>query len=241
VNIHTAANPAGEIRGQITISGGRGFDARLTGSQEVGPVVTPGLGTAAFTLADIGMVFRLTGNDLMGALTDAHFHDAPPGVNGPIVRSIIGEFVSQTGDGVWKPTDASPLTPALLASLLRGDLYVNLHTAAVPTGEIRGQIGSRSTVAVGPPVWSSPGIDLAQAPNPLTGRGRISFRLSRPAAVRLTLHDLSGAEVARLVDGWREAGAQEVPLEAGRLPAGVYFYLLRTPEGEGRGKMVVLD
>src|SRR5262249_60115340 len=63
------------------------------------------------------------------------------GVNGPIVRNILPDFISgTTGMTLWRADDAEPLTPALVADLLQGNLYVNLHTAAFGGGEIRGQL-----------------------------------------------------------------------------------------------------
>ena len=56
------------------------------------------------------------------------------------------------------------LTPAQLAAVIDGQTYVNLHTAANPGGEIRGQIVAQST-AVPLTAWIS---GLNERPTPLT-------------------------------------------------------------------------
>ncbi|MDH3405051.1 MAG: CHRD domain-containing protein [Acidobacteriota bacterium] len=66
--------------------------------------------------------------------TAAHIHEAPPGSNGPIVVPL-GDPTSPI---VLPDVDMT----GLLDELFAGNLYVNVHTAANPGGEIRGQIGS---------------------------------------------------------------------------------------------------
>jgi hypothetical protein len=72
---------------------------------------------------------------------------------------------------------------------------------------------------------------LRADPNPFANLTTVRFRLAAPARVRLTLHDVQGREVARLIDDLRPAGAHAVPLSARGLPSGVYLYRL---ESEGR-------
>lgn len=138
VNVHTAANPGGEIRGQVLPSAGLGFSMEMDGAQEVPAVATAATGTGSFTLTEEGLIFRLTRDSL--SISAGHFHNAPAGVNGGVVRTITGDFTGFTAEGVWRPSDPEPLTPTLIAELMAGNLYINLHTAAHPGGEIRGQV-----------------------------------------------------------------------------------------------------
>lgn len=66
----------------------------------------------------------------------------------------------------------------------------------------------------------------ANYPNPFNPQTTIAFALPRAAEVSLTVFDVLGREVARLVDGVREAGWQEVRFGATSLPSGTYFYRL---------------
>lgn len=120
------------------------FIAVLNGEQEVPPVPTPATGFGAFTLSSAGdsLAFTITVQDLNSAIVAAHFHHAQAGVNGPVVRNIA--FTGNHAAGVWTSADAQPLTPFLVAELLAGRIYVNVHTTMHPAGEIRGQLGKEA-------------------------------------------------------------------------------------------------
>ncbi|MCH8012223.1 MAG: CHRD domain-containing protein [Candidatus Marinimicrobia bacterium] len=137
VNLHTSANPGGEIRGQVTLSGGIGLSANLTGAQENPAVTTAATGTGTFSLTDAGLAYTITFEGI--TLTASHFHLGAIGVNGGVVRAI--DFAgANTVSGVWASGDSQPLTDSLVAELIAGNIYVNLHTAAYGGGEIRGQL-----------------------------------------------------------------------------------------------------
>ncbi|MFN8546770.1 MAG: CHRD domain-containing protein [Candidatus Eisenbacteria bacterium] len=140
VNVHTAANPGGEIRGQLLPSSGTALNAELTATQEVPANGSTALGIGTCRLTPDGMAFSVTVDGLTGAISAAHIHRGDAGVAGPVVRDILPDFTGRTASGVWKPSDPQALTTALITELLRGNLYFNVHTAANPGGEIRGQI-----------------------------------------------------------------------------------------------------
>jgi len=142
INVHTTANPGGEIRGQVLLKSGIGFTAQLDSSQEI-PAPTgsvPGTGTFSMTMGTDGQItYAGTVDGLSGAITAAHFHDGAVGVAGGVVKSI--SFAGTTASGTWSNSDVTqPLTDKLLRDLIKGRLYVNVHTSANPGGEIRGQV-----------------------------------------------------------------------------------------------------
>jgi len=142
VNAHTALHPAGEIRGQVTSGVAIKLAAQLEGSQEVPPTNSNAAGFGLFTLnatAD-SLRYQVGVMNLSGPITGAHFHNAAPGVNGGVVRDIQNDFSGDFANGVWTNTEAQALTPELAVELLAGKIYVNLHTAANPGGEVRGQV-----------------------------------------------------------------------------------------------------
>ena len=134
----------------------RGFNAHLSGGAEVPPVATQAQGQAIFRVLGGGTAihYRLNVANIDEVLM-AHIHLAPEGENGDIVvwlypsappaQLVPGRFNGILAAGVI--TDASlvgPLDGQTLADLITaiedGNTYVNVHTSANPTGEIRGQI-----------------------------------------------------------------------------------------------------
>lgn len=133
-NIHTAANPGGEIRGQLIPLGPVAFAATLNGDQETPAVTTSANGIAIASLnATLDSVSYFVGANGLTP-TAAHFHTAPAGTAGPVL------FGLQTTSMPNFYTGKTALTSAAVTNFLNGSLYVNIHTAANPGGEIRGQM-----------------------------------------------------------------------------------------------------
>ena len=244
LNVHTAANPGGEIRGQVIASGGIGAAVQLDAQQSGGDVVSDGSGTAALTLSHGGLAFALTATGLTGPISNAHFHEAPPGEDGGVVRSIFDEFAGNTVLGFWRPTDDEALTDELLGELLAGNIYINLHTAEYQGGEIRGQVDPGGFVATAVEPVSS---ELPEAfrleqnyPNPFNPETSIEFALSGTSEAVLTIYDALGRRVADLVDETLPAGTYRVRFEGRGLPSGVYFYSLRAGEQRASRSMLLL-
>jgi hypothetical protein len=154
-NVHSAANPAGEIRGQILSrlstpaesgAGGVGttaadttvatvFKNALTGTQEVPPAATiaTAIGTAA--VDNVAKTLTAAVNTMGITGTEAHIHEAAPGLNGPIVFPLAQ---TSAGSGIWF-TKVS-LTDTQISSIMAGKYYFEVHSVAFPNGEVRGQI-----------------------------------------------------------------------------------------------------
>jgi len=105
----------------------------LAGDQEVPPVKNAGAGTGTIVIGtDRTVSGSVTSTGIAG--TAAHIHEAAAGKNGPVIVPL-----TKNGDTYAVPAGAK-LTDAQLASFQAGNLYVNVHTAANPGGEIRGQL-----------------------------------------------------------------------------------------------------
>jgi len=131
------------------------FDATLSGDQEVAPVSSSASGIATMMFDNVAMTLdyqiTLSGLDLDTNQTPStaddvlamHFHNAPFGANGGVAFSIFGDNDLLTDpilgivSGTW---DASEALASSVTALLAGNLYINVHTTAVPSGEIRGQV-----------------------------------------------------------------------------------------------------
>lgn len=77
-------------------------------------------------------------------------------------------------------------------------------------------------------------------PNPFNPTTTISYQLSAANRVNLSVYDISGHQVAELVNGWRNAGHHEVTFDASHLASGVYFYRLEAGEFTASGKMMLV-
>lgn len=130
------------------------FVAELSGEQEVPSVETETSGEAKFILDEevTAIDFELEveeATDVL-AVAGAHIHCAPEGENGPIVAFLAGELpggldgtveLKATLTGANIINDACGATlEELVDSMRAGMTYVNVHSAAHPAGEVRGQI-----------------------------------------------------------------------------------------------------
>ena len=110
--------------------------ATLNGASEVPATTSAGKGEADidYDAATKKMSWKLTYSGLTGPATAAHFHGpAEPGKN-------AGVAVAIPNAGTSPVTGSATLTDAQAADLMAGKYYVNVHTAANPGGEIRGQV-----------------------------------------------------------------------------------------------------
>ena len=112
------------------------FKATLDGKSEVPPNASAGTGTADvdYDAATKKLTWKLTYSGLSGPATAAHFHGpADPGKNAGVKVPITNAASS--------PVEGSAvLTDEQAADLKAGKYYINIHTAANPGGEIRGQV-----------------------------------------------------------------------------------------------------
>jgi hypothetical protein len=109
------------------------MDVKLSGDQEVPAVKSAGSGSGSITIGDDGSV---SGSVTASGFTPtaAHIHQAAAGKNGPVIVPF-----TKDGDKFSAPA-GSKLTPDQLKAYQAGDLYVNIHSAATPGGEVRAQL-----------------------------------------------------------------------------------------------------
>jgi hypothetical protein len=65
-------------------------------------------------------------------------------------------------------------------------------------------------------------------PNPFNGQTRIEYEIPQGGEATLSVYDVLGREVKRLVDRSQEGGHHSATLDSGNLASGVYFYRLKT-------------
>ncbi|MEO8309001.1 MAG: CHRD domain-containing protein [Pseudomonadota bacterium] len=105
----------------------------LTGSQEVPANTSAATGTGTITVSDDMSVHgSVTTKGITGTM--AHIHVAAAGANGPVAIAL-----EKNGDTYSVPANAK-LTHEQFESFKAGNLYVNVHSAEHPGGELRAQL-----------------------------------------------------------------------------------------------------
>ena len=110
--------------------------ATLDSKSEVPATTSSGSGTADldYDAASKKLSWTVTYSGLSGPATAAHFHGpAEAGKNAGVAVAIPNAASSPV-------KGEATLTDAQAADLLGGKYYINIHTAANPGGEIRGQV-----------------------------------------------------------------------------------------------------
>jgi hypothetical protein len=138
VNVHTAAFPAGAIRGQLTGTSTAAFGwiaaIALKGSTE--PDAT---GTAVVRIRrDVNMVcYRLHAEKITLPATAAHIHRGGATVSGPVVVPFTPP------DATGNSSGCTQSTPAIIDEIIAtpSNFYVNVHTKEHPAGAMRAQLG----------------------------------------------------------------------------------------------------
>ncbi len=114
------------------------WTAALTSGQEVPKQVvkTPvAHGLFKGTLSGSTLTWTLTFAKLSGPATAAHIHMAPMGKAGNVVVPLCTPCKSPV-------KGTAKISAALMAAFKKHGLYVNVHTAKNPAGEIRGQLAA---------------------------------------------------------------------------------------------------
>lgn len=111
------------------------FLAVINGPQETPPVATAGNGAAHLTFNETTkmLCFSINFQSLVGAEILAHIH-------GPALPGTPAGILFPLPLGNPKAGCVGPLTKDQKNALLKNSTYINIHSAAFPGGEIRGQI-----------------------------------------------------------------------------------------------------
>jgi hypothetical protein len=109
------------------------MNVKLSGDQEVPPVKSSSSGSGTITINDDGSV---SGSVTASGFTPtaAHIHEGKAGANGKVIVPFTKE-----GDKFTAPAGAK-LSADQMKAFKAGELYVNIHSAAHPGGEVRAQL-----------------------------------------------------------------------------------------------------
>ncbi len=133
------------------------FAATLSGAAEVPSLASDGSGSFQLVSGEVSATFTL----VLANVTDisqAHIHQGAADANGGVVAFLFDPIdpgaSTQTALSLSGTLSVEDLVGALegdwdgfLAGLAAGTLYVNVHSAANPAGELRGQIAAGTAAA----------------------------------------------------------------------------------------------
>lgn len=141
------------------------FTTTLTGSQEVPPSGSPGIGSALVTLDTVTNILTINVSfaGLVSPTTASHIHCCTgPGANAMVATAVptfpgfplgvtTGTYLMSfdlTSAATYNPAfiaanggTVAAAQAAFIAGLTSGQTYLNIHTVQFPGGEIRGQLG----------------------------------------------------------------------------------------------------
>ena len=106
----------------------------LVGASEVPAVVTAATGSGSVTInpdMTVSAKISVRGMDA----TASHIHIGAAGTNGPVIVPF-----TKTADNTFEAPAGAKLTEAQYTAFKAGNLYVNVHSAKHPGGEVRAQI-----------------------------------------------------------------------------------------------------
>ena len=128
------------------------YNCSLLGSNEVPANDSDARGHANITISrDESMIsYKITASKIDN-IAAAHFHYAPPGLNGEVVATLYSNPNQPSGpnhgvlvNGVITSSDVTGVfdgdISALIGAIRSGVIYINVHTLDYPAGEIRGQV-----------------------------------------------------------------------------------------------------
>ncbi len=136
------------------------------------------------------------------------------------VSTKIHNYMIALGSSVQSYTYTSPITQA-------GASNVNINLLATAISKNGPDVPTRYSLS-------------QNYPNPFNPSTQITYQLKSAQHVRLTVFDVTGREVAVLVDKMQNAGAHTVTFHADNLSTGVYFYRLKAGNFTNTKKMILL-
>ena len=141
INVHTANNTSGELRGQIVPANFQVIRSVLDGASVTVPTGSTNTGISFLTINTDTLSVRgnITNTGLDNANL-AHIHGpAIAGINAGVLVTFIKD---STNLALWELPDDTIVSQTIMDNILAGETYINVHSAdnGFPGGEIRGQI-----------------------------------------------------------------------------------------------------
>ncbi len=140
----------------------------------------------------------------------------------------------------------APIDTETTIELVAGDYYpsafanISLPTYLIRPVLINGTVYVQRTGIDDHRYPDKRSFSLSNFPNPFNSSTIIQFSLEAESYVELTVFDILGRQIDRLVDGYLSSGDYRVEWDAGDHPSGVYFYRLIMQDTAVTGRMTLL-
>ena len=128
-----------------------------------------------------------------------------------------------------------------------GNIYVTGESATKATSSdyttIKYSQGNASKASFTNPLQEKSTIskfELRNYPNPFSKNTTIEYQLVHEGKVKLSVFDLSGHEIATLVNEYKPAGIYKINFKTNKLPAGTYFYRIQAGKYIETKKLIIL-
>jgi CHRD domain len=132
-----AAAAVGTLAGVAAPAFAQAQQVMLAGNSEVPPVSTSASGSGTVTInPDHTVSAKIVATGMTATMS--HIHDGAAGANGPVIVPFV-----KTADNTFEAPPGAKLTDAQYADYMAGKLYVNVHSADHPAGEIRAQLAPK--------------------------------------------------------------------------------------------------
>ncbi len=233
LNIHSSTAPSGEIRATMKYQGVDGMLAgELNGTQA--STTSQAKGTVWVALGGGDSVqYHATIANLEGTFSAAHFHVLP---SGSVVKPVT--FTDSTTTGYWLPGSYG-------TDLIKGNIYLNVHSSTAAGGELRANLKVGSGIATSVGFQNSSALPekftLEQNyPNPFNPATVIQYQIPMNGKVTLTVFDVIGREVVTLVNEVKEAGYHSAIFNGSSLSSGMYFARLQYDNKYQLKKMLLI-
>lgn len=144
VNIHTMEYAGGELRGQVVPAASTTFFAQLAGSAEQPSVATNAMGATVLEIK--GDTLTVSGSfagleSAFNTNVGSHLHLGHAGENGGVEVVLNVDLDTELMAGTYSPENNEFVLDAdQKAALFARNMYVNVHSVTIGSGEIRGQV-----------------------------------------------------------------------------------------------------
>lgn len=236
INLHTALNINGEIRGQVYRVARQGYTIDLNGAQEVPAVTTNAKGTGIVSINRDGdnAHFMIVADGLTAIA--GHFHKQVVGQSGGVIFDLEPYYLNGGAFGYWKAGSTTPFTAAIANAFDTDSIYANVHTVANPNGEIRGQVIKRGTcfkdISTGIADEKAAAVNkIVLYPNPSSDLINISFNSTIQSTVSFEIVDVLGKQVYA-ENFTAQVGNNLHSVFINKLKNGLYFVKIQNENGQ---------